>query len=107
MAQIQIMGSVRASHRGVNINRYPSAAPGRQKYPYRQHQEDEEKQRHHDLIGLFYAVGPQKQRKQGAHHYDDVIRHHRIGCAEKEANQAAVSAVIRVPVRESTSAFST
>ena len=29
MAQIQIMGSVRASHRGVNINRYPSAAPGR------------------------------------------------------------------------------
>lgn len=57
MAQIQIMGSVRASHRGVNINRYPRGA-GQEKYPYRQHQEDEEKQRHHDLIGLFYAVGP-------------------------------------------------
>ena len=29
MAQIQIMGFVKASQRGVNIKTYPSAAPGR------------------------------------------------------------------------------
>ena len=29
MAQIQIIGSFKASHRGVNMKRYPSAAPGR------------------------------------------------------------------------------
>ena len=68
----------RSKHKPISLR-----GAGQEKYPHRQHQEDEEKQRHHDLIGLFYAVGPQKQRKQGTHHYDDVIRHHRIGLRRK------------------------
>ena len=41
--------------------------------------EDDKKQRHHDLVGLFDAVRAEKQRQQRAAHDDDVIRDDGIG----------------------------
>ena len=55
-------------HKAIALRR-----TGEEKYPHRQYQKDEEEKRHHDLIGFFDAVRPQKQSKQRTCHYNDVI----------------------------------
>ena len=52
---------------------------GQQRHAHGQHHEDDKKQRHHDLVGLFDAVRAEKQRQQCAAHDDDVIRDDGIG----------------------------
>ena len=46
---------------------------GQQRHAHCQHQKDDEKQRHHDLVGLFDAVRAEKERQQRAGHDDDVV----------------------------------
>ena len=46
---------------------------GQQRHAHGQHDKDEEKQRHHDLVGLFDAVCAEKERQQCAGHDDDVV----------------------------------
>ena len=46
---------------------------GQQRHAHGQHQKDDEKQRHHDLVGLFDAVRAEKERQQRAGHDDNVI----------------------------------
>ena len=67
-------------HKAVALRR-----TGKEKYPHRQYQKDEEEKRHHDLIGFLDAVGAEEQGKQRTDHHDDVIRNDRVGLRGKRS----------------------
>ena len=55
------------------------------RHAHREDQEDDEKQRHHDLVGFFDAVRAQIERQQRPHDHDDVVRNDGIRCGGERA----------------------
>ena len=66
----------RGEHEKVTLRRVRQ-----QRHAHRQNEEDEEKERHHDLVGLFDAVCAEEERQQRADDHDDVIGNDRVGRA--------------------------
>ena len=107
IAQIQTMGSRRISQRGVNMNLYPSAAPGRN--ATRTARTAKMRKNTGIMIRFVFSMlcAPRKSVKSVP---ATTIIWYGItekGREEKSENHTAASAVISVPTTESTSALRT